>query len=157
MLRVLLAVAMTAALLAVSMPAVDTARIEHSNGRIATELTHVETTAAELAARNDPPPPGTDGARRELTLRLPEATVGSAGVERLVVRPATGTRPAVFEWRVADGTAQVRHVTDTTLHVSEPLRFHEGGRHRIVLVHQHDNTVRVERRYLNRKTEPDPP
>jgi hypothetical protein len=85
MLRVVLAVALTAALLAIAFPAVESARVQHSDQRIASELESLETVGRSLAEQNDPPPAGTTGARTEMTLRLPTKGWGSAGNVRFVI------------------------------------------------------------------------
>lgn len=158
MLRVVLAVAMASALLAVSTPAVESARVQHSDERVSGEIERIERTAAQVAARNDPPPPNTDGARRKLTVRLPENTFGTAGLDTLRI-PATTTQTesVTVRWRVDGGTKQVRHVTAAKLDTEGTLTLREGGRHRLCLVLQPDGSVRIERADLSRETRPDPP
>lgn len=158
MLRVVLTVAMASTLLAISMPAVETARVQHSDERVATEVERVTSTAERLATRNDLPPPNTDGARRELTLRLPSDSFGTAGLDVMTVRTADRAEySGVVRWRVDGGTEQVRHVTAVDLDVAGKLTLQGGGRHRLRLVHQPDGSVRIEPAALNERTQPDRP
>jgi hypothetical protein len=141
MLRVVLAVALAVALLAIAVPAVETARVQYSDQRIASEFEALETVAETLRERNDPPPKGTSGARTVTTLRLPTKGWASAGVDRLTIAE-NGT----VRWRVSGGSEQTRHLSAVEFRpVGGELRLDSGGRHRLVLQIQPDESVRVER------------
>ncbi|MHB9288389.1 hypothetical protein ACKVMT_15270 [Halobacteriales archaeon Cl-PHB] len=131
MLRAVLAVAITAALLAVSLPTVDSARVDHAETLVAEELDRLETAAERLAAENDPTGPGQPAARRVLRLRLPAESWGSTGVDRLHL-PGDGS---TVTWQVAGGGTHHRRIADGHL-VGQAggLRLGGSGSQRIVLV-----------------------
>lgn len=74
MIRVVLAVLLSTALLAVSLPAVDTARSQRAATLAAEQATELATTADRLARRNDAVPAGVAGATRLLEVRVPAGT-----------------------------------------------------------------------------------
>lgn len=130
--RTVVTVALAAAILAASLPAVDRARVQHADARVAGEVERLERAARALAAANDPV--GDDGqpARRHVTLRLPIGSWGATGLERLYVPPPAGT--ADVRWRVRGGETRSRHLAD--LHVAGPpegLSVDDGGRRRVLL------------------------
>lgn len=149
MIRAVVAVALAVALVGVSLPAIQSAGIDHSNQRIASELERVESAARTLAARSSAAPRGVT-ARRTLRLRLPERTWAQAGTERLSVPPPTGSRRV--SWRVTGGQRRHRRLLGGSL-VGPPggLTIREGGTHRIALLLQADGTVVVRRlKFINR-------
>jgi len=153
MLRMVLAVAMGAALLAVATPAVETARVSVSDGQVAGELDRLDA-AAERLARNDPPPHGTAGAKRVLTLEIPRESWSRAGVDRLTLREGADSADGepldgavVARWRVAGGTERVRHLPQVASVGSDAgsgLTL-GGGRQRLVLELQPDGSVLLRR------------
>lgn len=147
MLRVVLAVAMAAALLAASLPAVETARVHYGDEQTVGELEALEAAATTLAERNDPPPPGVAGPRRTVTLSLPEGTWSAAGLERLRIDPDTRSESYTpVRWRVDGGTGQTRQLRGNLTTVeSKPLAIDDGGRQRLVLELRADGSVRLGR------------
>lgn len=121
MLRVVVAVALAAALLGVSIPVIQEARLNHADARVATEIDGLVATAERLHERNDPAPPGVSGARRTVRLHLPGPSWSSARLDFLSV-PETSDRGegGTVRWRV-DGGREVRRG------VSTPLVGPEGG------------------------------
>jgi hypothetical protein len=141
MLRVVLAVSLAVALFAITVPAVESARVQYSDQRIASEFEALETVAKTLQEQNDPPPAGTSGARTTMTLRLPTKGWASADVEQLTIGE-TGT----VQWRVSGGSEQTRHLSAVDLRpVGGSLQLHDGGRHRLVLQMQPDSSIRAKR------------
>lgn len=128
--RAVVTVALAAAVLGASLPAVERVRVQHADARVAGEVERVEQAARALAARNDPVPTGTP-ARHRLTLRLPVRTWGSSGLERFRVPPRAA--PDVT-WRVRGGDTRSRHIPDVRL-AGPPggLAIDHGGRERVVL------------------------
>lgn len=154
MLRVVLAVAMATALLGVTMPALDTVRVQHGDERVEMEVQRLERAAERLASDNDPPPPGMEGPRQELQLWLPVAGLHTAGVESLTIQPEdtehgevnlTAGRTAV-RWQVSGGPEQVRWLTDVELATrGKRLRLDDGGRQRLTLELRSDGAVLLTR------------
>lgn len=132
MLRVVLAVTLAAALVAVAAPVVETARVDHANAAVAAELDRLDGAARTLSDRNDAPPPGVAGARRVLTLHLPSRSWGSAGLARLSI-PGTGAEENRSSWRVEGGRVR-RYEASLPLRGRDgPLRLTDGGTTRLVL------------------------
>lgn len=137
MLRTVLSVSLAAALLAVSLPAVDSARLTHAETSTETSLQRLDAAATELAKGNDPVPPDSGGARRQLTLRLPRESWGSVALDEIRFPPLDADR--LPTWRVVGGNR-------TTLRPSVPLvgppgglSLREGGRQRVILTLQRRN------------------
>jgi len=84
-LRVVLAVALTAVLLATALPAVDRARVDHSDAALREEAERLADGIDALAAHSD----AGAGARWVVTLRLPDRSWGHSGTARFAVRNGT--------------------------------------------------------------------
>ncbi|WP_435195708.1 DUF7311 family protein [Natronomonas sp. EA1] len=78
MIRLVLAVLLTAALLGASLPAVEEGRGSRTDTLVGAELTRFERVATALRQSNDPVSLGDGGARRLVTLRVPGASWTSA-------------------------------------------------------------------------------
>lgn len=137
MLRVVVAVTLAASLLGVSMPAVDTARIDHADARVVAELEGLAATAERLRTRNDPSPPGTLGARRTVTLHLPGPSWGSAGLDSLSIpaSPVGSSVPerTVVSWRVEGGSRTTRVLSAPVVGPRGGLTLEGGGTRQIVV------------------------
>lgn len=162
MLRVVLAIALTSALLAVAAPALETGTVEVANDRIDSEIDGLEDEIT-VFSRNDRPPPGTEGARRTVTLELPAETATSPGLEYLVfsnirdpapsdaqphpgpnghAAPSPGT---VVRWRVTGGTEQARFISGVhTQSATGTIGFETGGTHEGRLTHRTDGRIVLE-------------
>jgi hypothetical protein len=141
MLRTALAVAVAAALLGLALPVVDDARVGHADSQVRTELGQIESAAADLRTTSDPVGPGAPGGRVTHSLRLPGATWGTAGVERVRV-PAHPN--GSVRWQVAGG--RTKTITPTPPLVAPPdgLVLRDPGRHRLTLrLRRYDGTVVV--------------
>lgn len=151
MLRVVLAVLTAAALLAVATPAVQSARVDHADARVAAELDEVERAGRLLSDRNEPAP-GDDvpGARRVVTVSLPERTWGQAETEYLRLPPPNASGQSTpgagrTVWRVAGGTVHRRLLLSGDL-VGPPGGLELGpGRHRLRLQLGAGGRIRVDR------------
>lgn len=145
--RVAVAVALAAALLAVSLPEIERARVDHADARIAAEVDRLERVATALAADNDLVPDGGTPARTHLTLHLPERSWGASGTEAVRIPPPDADADVV--WRATDGETRQRTVPDVELAgPPDGLVLGEGGRHRLLaeLRRSEDGrTVRVRR------------
>ena len=134
MIRVVLAVAVGAALLAAAVPAVETVRVSHADARLSGAVDRVEAAARSLAERNDAvTAPG--GARRVLTLHLPRGTWGTAGVEHFAVRPHPLGNRTVVRWRVGGGETVERRLDAVAIEpTGDGFTRRDGGRLRVRLV-----------------------
>jgi len=130
MLRAVLVVAVTAALLAVSLPVVDSARVDYAETRVADELDRIERAAETLAAENDPVDHGETPARRVLPLRLPVESWASAGVSRFDLPEGEST----VTWSVGDSGTHRRRLADgLVVGQSGGLQLDGSGPQRLVL------------------------
>lgn len=151
MIRAVLAVAATTVLLAASLPAVDDARRQHTEGVVREDVETLERTARALVETEDVT--GEPGARRVITLALPERSWTHAGLDELVIagrssgidgRNATGRRnategPTATGGRVVVAVSGGRRTTHLIESVAlrtpgdEPVRLRGTGRRRLVL------------------------
>jgi len=141
--RVVLAVALAAALLGVSMPVIEEAGRAHSDGRVANQLDRLESAAETLRVRSVAARQGAT-ARRTLSVSLPERTWAHPGLARLTVPPA-GDRAEVT-WRVEGGPEHSRRLLGGDL-VGPPggLTLRKGGTREVALLLRPDGTVRLRR------------
>lgn len=131
--RTVVTVALAAAILAASLPAVERARVQQADARVAGELERLEQVARALVATNDPVTEGTP-ARQRVTLHLPVRSWGSAGLELFrVPPPGPGPDPEVT-WQVRGGRPHARQLPRIRLAgPSDGLTIGDGGRQRVVL------------------------
>lgn len=99
MIRYVLAVVLTAALLGVSYAAVDHATVQRSEAQVERAIADLETAAESLVATEEQPPPGADGPRRTVRVDLPTDGFTTATVGTLVFDPDPGTGSTVVTYR----------------------------------------------------------
>jgi hypothetical protein len=85
MLRLVLAGVLGVALLAAAAPAVDDARATNADRQVRRQVDGMTDAAASLAERSDPVPPHLPGARRTVTVTLPDDTPSSTALDYLAV------------------------------------------------------------------------
>lgn len=134
MLRAVLAVVLATALLGASLPAIDQARQNHSETAIRAELDRVERAANGLLDADDPTET-TMGARRLVTVSLPEKSWTDAGTGSVSFASPSGRSGGRLAWAVRDGVTHVRHLPNVPLRTStgEPLTLRAGGSYLLVL------------------------
>jgi hypothetical protein len=131
MLRTVLAVVLASALLAVSMPVVDSARVTHAETRTETALQRLDVAATALTDKNEVAPDGRSGARRYHTLALPRESWGSAGLDALRFPPPSTERRPV--WRVTGGNWTTAATSSRLVGPPNGLTLGEGGPTRVAL------------------------
>lgn len=124
--RYVLAVVLTAALLGASYAAIDQAAVQRSETQVERAIADVEAAAQSLAETEELPPPGADGPRRVVRVDLPADGFTTSPVETLTFDPVPGTGSTVVTYRF-DGRA-----TRTTV-VDVPIRNAHRGVERIDL------------------------
>lgn len=136
MIRLLLAVGLTAALLGYALPAVEDARAGRADALAHEELTTLRDETASFAARTDATAPGVPGPTRLVTVRVPRGTSLRVGI---------GPRNESLGW-VRDGH---RGRVESDLRFDEPLRIDDPGTHqlRVSLVRRGGRTVVSVRRF----------
>lgn len=137
MIRPVLALAVSTALLGVALPAIDAGGTAHSEARVADELDRLESAARTLALRSEPAPRGAP-ARRTLTLRLPERRWAHPGVARLSIPGPDGRR---VTWQVGTGATHSREFDGPLVGPPGGLTIREGGRHDLVLLRREGRVV----------------
>jgi hypothetical protein len=144
--RVLFTVALTVAIAAVAVSAIDAVGVERADTQTGGAVERLVTTARSLAAGNDALPPELEPARDVVELRLPNGGVASAPLESLTVGPprtdsrggagrsaATGASTRIT-WRVDGGSRHVRQVAGLRIRPDSGDEFTTaGGRQRLVL------------------------
>lgn len=129
MIRVVVTVLLAVAIVAAAMPAVEHAGEDRSDAAVRVAIDDIDDAATDLA-RSEEAVPGTAGARRSVTVRLPAAAVGSAPVDRLEL---SGTDRR-YTYQVAGRDARtVRGTVPVYTLDGEPLVLREPGRHDLVL------------------------
>lgn len=104
MIRYVLAVILTVALLGIAMAAVDAAGSEISERRVQTAISDVEAAADELAADEELSPPGHPNPQRVVELQLPDRSLLTEGVSRFEIEPLHGVDASVVRYALEDGT-----------------------------------------------------
>jgi len=141
MLRAVVAVALAAALLATSLPALETAQRQRTATHLGGEVDRLATAIADLRAREQATVG--HGARRVVAVRLPQRDWTHAAVGYLAI----GGRPresdavgngATFAWRARGGGEQWRRTPGVRVAPVEtcggrPIVLREPGVHRIAL------------------------
>lgn len=132
MIRVVLAVVLTTALLGVSFPVIDEARRDHTETTVETELREVERAATSLLTTDDP---AEDGARRIIEIRLPARSWSDAGVDAVTIGKSRAGNGGRLTWTAVGGRQQVRRLPDVPLRTDDgdSLGLEASGRHRLVL------------------------
>lgn len=148
MIRAVMAVVLATALLATSVPAVETARREYSDGRVDAEVLTLERAIRDVHARDVAVRDRTAGPRRVVTVRLPPRSWQSAPIEYVAIGgPKARSIPAGdavdVTWKLAGSPAHehrvpgVRVVGSGANHrSSDPLILSEPGTHRLVVSKQ---------------------
>lgn len=109
MIRYVLAVILTAALLAIGMAGVDHAATVRSEQQVETQVEEIESAVTELVETEEPTSPARDGARRVLELDLPDDDLTSKPVEVLRIRPDPGG-VSIVEYRVDGRINRTKYV-----------------------------------------------
>ncbi|MEA5387713.1 hypothetical protein VB773_17595 [Haloarculaceae archaeon H-GB2-1] len=133
--RAVLAVVLAVALLGVSLPALDEARVKRTDVRVGSELEGLADEMRLLQRGDAAVPSGTPGARVATTFSVPHRSWAAAGVEFVSLSTTDGGR-ARFGWRADGGRRHVQRVPDVRLSVAGPsdsLVLTTGGRHRLHL------------------------
>lgn len=134
--RVLLAVTIATALLAVSLPAAEAVRTDRSAAAMDRTADRIDAAGHSLLAADE----AEAGARRVVTVSLPSASLTAAGVDRFAV--SCGEHCAV-RYRLRGGTT---HVHRAPIPLSTPdgaVAFSRSGTHRLVLGLTRENGRRV--------------
>jgi Tfp pilus assembly protein FimT len=140
MIRTVLAVALAAALVAVSQPAIQQAGRERTATTVADEVDRFVERAEHLIDTDDAT--ARPGARRIVTIDLPEDGRVAAGVDRLSFEPrldgddrTDATATSAITWVIDGGDRHERVLERVRLETTDgsPLRLSEPGQHRLVL------------------------
>ncbi|MBX0293475.1 DUF7311 family protein [Haloarcula nitratireducens] len=127
-LRLALGVALTAALLSVSAPALSTARADAADATVERQLSALAERLGTMVAI-DSPTRG-PGARRVVTVNLPADGPASAAVAELRFHTRRGVGFA--SWRVRDASHTRRLVDVPIRPVDGPFSISDSGGHRLV-------------------------
>jgi len=133
MIRAVLAIVLTTALLGASLPAIDDARRDHTEATVRTELDQFEQAAARLLATDDPVTG--DGARRIVRLTVPAKRWSDAGVDSLTIDGWQNGLAGRITWTPTTGSQRVRRLPDVPLRTPGPgpLTLDTAGTYRLVL------------------------
>jgi len=120
-LRYVLAAVVAVVLVGIALPAIHRASVQASEDALAREAWQVAAAADRLAATTDP------GARRLVTVDLPERSAARADARYLWVDPVTDT----VRWTVGGRDRRLR----LDANVVRGVTLREPGRHRLALRH----------------------
>lgn len=125
--RVLVAVTVAVALLAVSLPAVETTRGDRTAAKLDRAAERVGSAGASLLADDEPDA----GARRVVTVSLPSKSLTTAGVDRFAVSCRDG---CAVRYRLGSGREVTNRLASVPLATPDgPVAFSKAGTHRLVL------------------------
>lgn len=134
MIRALLAVSLAAALLAASLPAIESAAADRTAAALDRDVGRLERGGESLLAADDP------GARRVLTVTLPADSLVAVGVERFAVdcEPTCAVR-----YSLQNGASRTRRLSLPLVTPDGPVRFGTPGDHRLRLGLAHGDDGRI--------------
>lgn len=139
MIRTVLAVVLTVALLAAAIPAVNEGREARTATHLDGVTERVERAARSLLAHDDPTPPDVAGARRVVDLRLPARSWTAAGATLRIDGAAD-----LIAYRVADGRPRRASLRGVDLRTpGGPVVLRASGRHRLALSLVRDDGIGV--------------
>lgn len=129
MIRLVVAALLAVALVAVALPVVEQTARDRSDAEVRAGVDEVDGTATRLA-RTDETVPGTDGARRTVSVDLPASDVVAAGVRHLAIDPDEDA----YRYRV-EGASERSVQSSVPLETAsgESLELTDPGTHRLVL------------------------
>jgi len=122
--RVLLAVALTAALLAASLPAVESAAADRTAASLDRDIDALQRAGESLLAEDDP------GARRIVTISLPHRSLTAAGVESFSVECHADCS---VTYTLETGASRTRRLGVPLTTPDGPVRLGSPGTHRVTL------------------------
>lgn len=132
MIRAVLAVALAAALVGFALPVVDEARRDRADRLVRSEVATIERAADSLLAADETTPGA--GARRVLSVSLPEASWTVAGVDYLAIHGGPDNPEGGPGISYAVGGRTRRIAVDALLYAPDgPVRIAGGGERRVVL------------------------
>jgi len=150
-LRVVLAVALSLAILGLAFPAIEDAERRHTDRLVRGEVGEVVDEGRSLVGRDEVPPSGRPGPRRVVEVSIPERSLGVAGLEYLSFGGSPGARWArptggkgVVAYRLEDGPER-RHRVPVPLTAAgdRPLVLREARSHRLLVRLRGDPDGRV--------------
>lgn len=124
--RVLLAVTITAALLAVSLPAAEAVRTDRTAATMDRTADRIDAAGHSLLAADE----ADAGARRVVSISLPAASLTASGVDRFAV--SCGERCTV-RYRLRGGATHVHRLPSPMVTPDGAVVFSRAGTHRLRL------------------------
>lgn len=124
MIRALLAVALAAALLAASLPAIESAAADRTAAELDRDAARLERAGASLLADDDP------GARRVVTVSLPADSLVAVGVHAFAVDCNPG---CAVRYTLQNGVTRTRRLALPLAFPDGVVRFGTPGEHRLTL------------------------
>jgi hypothetical protein len=119
MIRYVLAVILTTAILGVAIVGVDHAGTIRGERQVENQIAAVDQAANSLLDNEDPPPPGQDGARRVVELDLPKDGFTSDSVETLIFERQPGTNVTLVTYRF-DGRSEQTESIEAPIENADP-------------------------------------
>jgi hypothetical protein len=137
--RAVLAVCLTVALLAAVTPAVDEGREARTTTNLDDVVDRIERAARSLRAHEDPTQPGEAGARRIVTVRLPQRSWTAVGADLWI----DGTRDTIG-YRLDGGRTHRTRLREIDLRTPDGrVVLEEPSRHRLALSLVRSNGIGV--------------
>ena len=106
MIRYAVAVILAAALIAASMPAVESAATTRGENAVASTVAEIEAAAEDLIEEERLPPKGIMGPQRSVELSFPRDSLTSAPIRNLELARVNGENVTVARYRVKGGSVQ---------------------------------------------------
>lgn len=117
MIRYVVAILLTIAIVSIAAPAVDQAAIASSERVLSTNAAEIDRAATSLVKSEDVPPDGYPAPRRIVTVSLPAETETSVSVSRFEIERVTDAHTAIT-YRVSGGETHVVTVDAPIVHAT---------------------------------------
>ena len=134
MIRAVLAVALAVALVGASLPAVEDARADRTDRRLAAATDRIERAATSLADGDDGTPPDVAGARRTVAVEFPRRSLTAAPAEFLRIEESGSGSNATVAYALPGRPTERRTIAGVEIRTPDgPIVLREAGVHRLAL------------------------
>lgn len=141
--RYVAAIILAVGILGLASASIDNVATDNTRQQMERATAEIEETAVTLFENEEVPPPGLDGPRRHVVVRLPDDSMTADPIEYLEIRRAEGNT-SVVEYQLQSGAVHQRHITvPITASEGDSLRLSGTGERELVFTLDRDENGRV--------------